>query len=68
MYFDEKKAERALKFISLLMLTGDFHGQPFVLMPWAESIIWDVYGTMNELGLRLHQYSQEKFRSCSDGS
>jgi len=53
MPFDEKKAERALKFIKMLKLTGDYHGQPFLMMDWFEQVVWDVYGTMNERGLRL---------------
>ena len=53
MYFDEAKAQKALKFISLLKLTGDFHGQPFVPMEWFRQIVWDVYGTMNDLGVRM---------------
>lgn len=55
MTFEEDKAARALKFISCLKLTGDFHGQPFVLMPWAAQIVRDVYGTMNERGFRLYR-------------
>lgn len=55
MHFDPTKAERALKFISHLKLTGDFHGQPFVLMPYMEDIITNVYGTLNENGFRLYR-------------
>lgn len=54
--FDKKKAERAVRFMQLLKLTGDFHGQPFFLMPWQHQIVWDVYGTMNARGVRQYRY------------
>jgi phage terminase large subunit-like protein len=55
MVFDEKKAQRAVKFIELLKHTEDFHGVPFSLLPWERQIVWDVYGTMNERGFRQYQ-------------
>lgn len=55
MYFDDGKAERALGFISNLKLTGDFKGQPFVLMPYMRETVSDVYGTMNDQGVRLYR-------------
>jgi phage terminase large subunit-like protein len=54
--FDPKKAERAVRFIELMKLTGDFHGQPFNLIPWQRQIVWDVYGTMNARGVRQYRY------------
>ena len=54
--FDEPSAQRAVKFIELMKLTGDFHGQPFKLIPWQRQIIWDVYGTMNARGVRQYRY------------
>jgi len=54
--FDKEKAERAVKFIELMKLTGDFHGQPFELIPWQKQIVWDVYGTMNARGVRQYRY------------
>jgi phage terminase large subunit-like protein len=55
--FDEEKAQRAAKFIELLKHTGDFHGQPFDLLPWQRQIICDVFGTMNERGVRQYRLS-----------
>lgn len=55
--FDESKAQRAIQFIELMKLTGDFHGQSFNLMPWQHQIIWDVYGTMNARGVRQYRYA-----------
>lgn len=54
-YFDEKKAERALRFLSLLKHTGDFHGLPFDPLPWERNIVWDVFGTMTEQGIRQYR-------------
>lgn len=54
--FDEVSAERAVRFIELMKLTGDFHGQPFELVPWQKQIVWDVYGTLNVRGVRQYRY------------
>lgn len=54
--FDQAKADLAVKFIELTKLTGDFHGQPFELMPWQRKIVHDVYGTMNARGVRQYRY------------
>ena len=54
--FDKEKADRAVRFMELMKLTGDFHGQPFKLMPWQHQIVWDVYGTMNTRGVRQYRY------------
>jgi len=53
---DRKKAQDPINFISVLHLTGDFYGKPFVLQGWQREIIEDVYGTINENGLRQYQY------------
>lgn len=50
--FDETKAQKAIRFISLLKHTGDFHGMPFEPMGWQTQIISDVFGTMNQRGVR----------------
>jgi phage terminase large subunit-like protein len=54
--FDEALAEKAVRFVSLLKLTGDFHGQPFQVMPWQARIIREVYGTLNDKGIRQYRY------------
>src|SRR6266498_705294 len=56
MMFDQDKAQRAVRFVELMKLTGDFHGQPFNLMDWQRQIIWDVYGTINPRGVRQYRY------------
>ncbi len=56
MYFDEDRASYAIRFVENLKLVDDFHGQPFKLIPWQRSIVWDVYGTMNDRGVRRYRY------------
>jgi len=53
--FDKAKAERAIRIIECLKLTGDFHGQPFVFEEWNKKIVSDIFGTMNKRGLRLYR-------------
>lgn len=56
--YDEKKAERAVKFISNLKHTkGKFYGKRFELLPWQEKIIRDVYGTVRDENPEIRQYS-----------
>lgn len=56
MPFDKQKALDHIEFIQLLRHTGDFYGQPFTLLPWQHQILWDVYGTVDENGLRQYAY------------
>lgn len=51
-----EQADRAVRFISNLTLSGDFRGQPFVLRDWQESIIRRLFGTLKEDGSR--QYTE----------
>lgn len=55
MSFNTELANRPIRFIEHLKLTGDFHGQPFVLMPWQRKIIRDVFGTVDEQGMRIYR-------------
>ena len=49
MAFDERKAQRVIRFIEALKHTkGEFHGKPFELLPWQEKIIRDVFGTVRD--------------------
>ncbi len=49
--FDEAKAQRAVEFIRCLKHTkGRWRGQAFDLLPWQETIIRDVFGTVKEDG------------------
>ena len=58
MAFDERKAERVVRFIEALKHTkGEFHGQPFKLLPWQEKIIRDVFGTVREDDPTQRQYT-----------
>ena len=52
-YYDKKKADRAVSFIQGLKHTkGIWAGKPFILFPWQEQIIRDIYGTIKENGYR----------------
>jgi len=56
--FSEARAERAVKFFSLLKHTkGQFAGQPFELLPWQDQIVHDVYGTIKENGARQYKFA-----------
>ena len=53
--FDEAKAQRAVEFIRCLKHTkGRWRGQVFDLLPWQETIIRDVFGTVKEDGFRQY--------------
>ena len=58
MAFDERKAQRVVRFIEALRHTkGEFHGQPFHLLPWQEKIIRDVFGTVRDDDPTMRQYT-----------
>lgn len=58
MAFDERKAQRVVRFIEALRHTkGEFHGQPFHLLPWQEKIIRDVFGTVRDDDPTIRQYT-----------
>ena len=49
MAYNERKAQRVIRFIEALKHTkGEFHGKPFELLPWQEKIIRDVFGTVRD--------------------
>ena len=53
--FDEKKAEKVVKFINNLKHTkGVWHGVPFDLLPWQDKIIRDIFGNIKENGFRQY--------------
>lgn len=55
--YDESKALLAVRFFEMLKHTkSPFYGEPFTLLPWEDRIIRDVYGTVNNKGLRLYKY------------
>ena len=58
MAFDERRAQRVVRFIEALRHTkGEFHGQPFHLLPWQEKIIRDVFGTVRDDDPTMRQYT-----------
>ena len=57
MRFDTAAAMHAIQFIQCLKhVKSPWTGKPFELLPWQHQVISDVYGTMNERGLRQYQY------------
>ena len=53
--FDANKAQRAVEFIRCLKHTkGQWRGVPFDLLPWQDSIIRDLFGTVKENGYRRY--------------
>jgi len=51
------RADEVIEFLSVLHHTGDFHGQPFKVLPWQEEVIRNVYGTLKPDGTRQYQYA-----------
>jgi len=59
MAFDEQKARRVLDFIECLKHTkGEFHGKPFLLLPWQQQIVSDVFGTVRDENPEIRQFTQ----------
>jgi len=57
MMITKAKADRAVTFIENLRHTkGIFYGSPFTLLPWERKIIRNVYGTLNDKGLRQYKF------------
>lgn len=58
MIYNEAKADRVVGFIQCLKHTkGEFHGQPFALLPWQEKILRDVFGNMRDEDPTMRQYN-----------
>lgn len=58
MAFSEQKANRVTGFIECLKHTkGEFHGKPFLLLPWQKQAVSDVFGTVRENDPTARQYS-----------
>lgn len=54
--FSEEHAEHAIRFIeNLEHWEAPFDGEPLILLPWQEKIIRDLFGTLNEDGLRKYR-------------
>lgn len=52
-HYDKEKADRAVAFIQSLSHTkGAFYRKPFLLMPWQETIVRDLFGVVKEDGTR----------------
>ena len=53
-FYDHRRADYAVNFIQMLKLTkGEWYGKPFILMPWQERIVRDLFGIVDkETGYR----------------
>ena len=52
-HYDEAKADRAVRFIQNLCHTkGRWAGKPFILLPWQEQIVRDIFGIVRADGKR----------------
>ena len=50
-HYDKKKADRAVTFIQNLCHTkGKWAGQKFLLLPWQEQIVRDIFGIVRADG------------------
>lgn len=57
-HYDKQKADKAVRFIENLCHTkGKWAGEKFLLLPWQEQIVRDIFGIVNEQGYR-------QFREC----
>ncbi|UZS00257.1 terminase large subunit [Chondrinema litorale] len=56
-YFDTERAWHAIDFIQnyLKHWQGKFSGKPFILEPWQQFIIWNIFGWVDEYGNRRFQ-------------
>lgn len=57
MTHNKDRALEHIEFIQLLKHTGDFYGQPFLLLDWEYDTLWNVYGVVKENGLRQYQFA-----------
>ena len=52
-HYDKAKADRAVNFIQALRHTkGSFYNKPFLLLPWQETVVRDLFGVVKEDGTR----------------
>lgn len=52
-HYDKEKADRAVAFIEHLCHTkGKWAGKPFLLLPWQEQIVRDLFGIVKKNGKR----------------
>jgi phage terminase large subunit-like protein len=57
MAHDKARALEPIEFMGMLHGVDDFYGQPLTLLDWQHSLLWDVYGTVNERGYRQYRYA-----------
>ena len=57
-HYDKDRADRAVNFIQCLKHTkGEFYNRPFILLPWQEQIVRDIFGIVKDDGTRQFKQS-----------
>lgn len=57
-HFDRNAAARAIKFIESLKHTkGEWAGRKFILEPWQQFVVWNIFGWRNGDGTRRFRYA-----------
>lgn len=54
---DKQRALDPIEFMGMLHGVDDFYGKPLTLLDWQHSLLWDVYGTVNDRGYRQYRYA-----------
>lgn len=55
--YSQKKADRAIRFWRGMKHTsGSYYGMPFNLLPWQQPVLHDVYGAVDDRGLRIVRF------------
>jgi phage terminase large subunit-like protein len=54
---NKARAQEVIDFMQFLKLTDDFFGKPFIVQPWMQDIIYDVYGTVTDKGFRRYNFA-----------
>lgn len=57
MAHDKQRALEPIDFMGMLNGVDDFYGQPLQLLDWQHSLLWDVYGTVDDRGYRQYRYA-----------
>jgi phage terminase large subunit-like protein len=57
MAHDKQRALEPIEFMGMLNGVDDFYGQSLVLLDWQHSLLWDVYGTVNDQGYRQYRFA-----------
>ena len=61
MPFSQEHADRACNFVEgILKHTGDYYGKPFILCPWEEELVCNLFGNLDNDGSRIIEMAYEE--------